>query len=187
MRPNLLTDLCTLWLTQAYSMYFIVVKHVPVHPHTRNDTHQYTPYCTYTPYLKPPHIKSRTVCYHAIYDSQMATGCLWLAMCSARTIPRNVPTAMHARVFQVERSIGNTVAFPRTVHVCPEERWGCSQWNALVCPVERSRRSDLRRSLVSAMWPDYLHRSKGIRVYSQRPNGVVKAVFSILLPSIATW
>ena len=74
--------------------------------------------------------------YHAIYGSRMATGCLWLSMF---TIPRNVSRAKHACVFLVERSIGKMVAFPQTVDVRPEERWGvpsgmllCSQQNVPV-------------------------------------------------------
>ena len=73
--------------------------------------------------------------YYAIYGSRMATGSLWLSMFPAVTIHRNVPRAMHARMLPVECFIGYTVAFPRTVHVCPVERWGvpsgmlsCSQY-----------------------------------------------------------
>ena len=68
----------------------------------------------------------------------MATGCLWHSLFPVRTIPGNIPRAC---VFSVEHFIGNTVAFPRTIQVCPEEHWGvpsgmlsCSQRNVPAVP-----------------------------------------------------
>ena len=145
MRPKFLTDLYMIntglfnILTNKrmvlISLTIAIIVIIYVHSHAQNDTHQYTPtQCSSSPTWNRVLLLYHAHRHHAIYDSRMATGCLWLSVCPARTIRRNIPKAMHACVIRVKRSIGNTVAFLRTVHVCqlPRGMLGCSQWNALV-------------------------------------------------------